>query len=113
MCILGAVFTETVLVQQLTDYVWTGGNPYNDKGLESVARLFKALSVGLQDLKMFYSNLAAAPAPDIQCMFPCIRSYLDPRGQKVDFRYIRRLSESKAVYLAENNSGHKLIVKFV
>jgi hypothetical protein len=113
MCILGAVFTETVLVQPLTDYVWTGGNPYDDKGLESVARLFKALFVGLRDLKMFYNNLAAAPAPDIQRMFPFTRSYVDSHGQEVDFRYIRRLNESKAVYLAENASGHELIVKFV
>jgi hypothetical protein len=68
--------------------------------------------VGLQDLKMFYGNLTAAPAPDIQRMFPFTRSYFS-LDQKVDFRYIKRLHETKAVYLAESTFGHQLIVKFV
>jgi len=88
MCILGAVFIETVLVQQLTDYVWTGGNPYNDKGLDSlefVARLFKALSVGLQDLKTLYNNLVTAPAPDIHI----ICSYSDSRGAAQTVHHIQ------------------------
>ena len=113
MCILGAVFTEIVVVQQLMDYVWTGGNPYDDKALESVARLFKALSVGLQDLKIFYGNLTAAPVPNIQRMFPFARSYVDSLGQNVDFQYIKQLDETKALYLAESTSRHQLIIKFV
>jgi hypothetical protein len=113
MCISGAVFTETVVVQQLTDYIWMGGNPYDDKALESVARLFKALSMGLQDLKIFYGNLTTAPIPNIQCMFPFTRAYVDSLGQNVDFQYIKRLDLTKAIYLAESTSPHQLIVKFV
>jgi serine/threonine protein kinase len=103
------------VVQKLTDYVWTGGNPYDDRELESVVRLFKALSVGLQDLKTFYGNLSAAAAgdPDIQRLFPFPRSYPDSLGQEVAFQYIKRLSMTKAVYLAVTNSGYQLIVKFV
>ena len=113
MCISGAVFIENIMVQKLTDYAWTGGNPYDDRELESVARLFKALSVGLQDLKIFYGNLSAADDPRIQCLFPSTHSYPDSHGQKVDFQYIKRLSITKAVYLAVTTSGHQLIVKFV
>ncbi|KAK2467220.1 hypothetical protein APHAL10511_000769 [Amanita phalloides] len=99
MCISGAVFIENVMVQKLTDYVWTGSNPYDDKELESIACLFKALSVGLQDLKIFYGNLSAAANddPEIQRLFPFTHSYLD----------------LSAVYLAATTSGHQLIVKFV
>lgn len=115
MCLSGAVFIENVVVQKLTDYVWTGGNPYDDRELESITRLFKALSVGLQDLKTFYGNLFAAAdhRPEIQRFFPSTRSYLDSQGQKVYFRYIKRLSMTKAVYLAATTSGNQLIVKFV
>ena len=68
-----------------------GGNPYDDRELESVAHLFKALSVGLQDLKTFYGNLSAADDddPKIQHLFPFTRSYLDSGGRKVDFQYIK------------------------
>jgi len=62
MCVLGAVFTDTVVVQQLTDYIWTGGNPYCDEELLSVAHLFKALSVSLNHLHMFYGSLATHSA---------------------------------------------------
>lgn len=93
--------------------MWTGGNPYDGKALESVARLFKALFVGLQDLKMFYSNLTAAPVPNIQRMFPFTRSYVDSHGRDVDFQYIKQLDSTKAIYLAESSSHRQLIVKFV
>lgn len=101
------------MVQKLTDYVWTGGNPYDDRELESVARLFKALSVGLQDLKTFYGNLSAAANPEIQRLFPFTRSYLNSQGREVNFRYIKRLNMTTAIYLAATTSGRQLIVKFV
>ena len=110
MCILGAIFTDTVVVQQLTGYVWTGGNPDNDKELEFLARLFKALSFGLRDLQMFYGGLDITL--NSQRFFPFRCSYPDSLGQEVEFRYIDRLSGNKAIYLAESND-RKLIIKFV
>ena len=113
MCISGAVFTENVVVEQLTHYVWTGGNPYDDKSLESVACLFKAFSAGLADLEKFYGSLQAATSPSDQHFFPFPHSYSDSCGQEVNFKYISRLNENKAIYLAESHDGRKLIVKFV
>ena len=46
-------------------------------------------------------------------MFPFTRSYVDSSGQKVNFRYIKRIDENKAVYSAKSNDDHKFIVKFV
>jgi len=115
MCILGAVLTDTFVAQQLTNYIWTGGNPYDEKELEPVARLFKALSIGLQNLETFYGGLNTAPASDpyYQRIFPFLHSYCDSSNHKVEFQYIDRLYDDKAVYLAETNDGHKLIIKFV
>jgi serine/threonine protein kinase len=114
MCVLGAVFVENVVVQQLTDYIWTGGNSYDDKALESVARLFKALSLGLENLKTFYQELKIVKNPDLRRMFPCTRFYLDSLGQQVNFHYCERLSTTKAVFLAKRTFDNKqLIVKFV
>lgn len=85
MFISGAIFIENVVVQNLTDYVWMGGNPYDDRELESAAHLFKALSAGLQDLKTFYGNLSAASDhhPEIQRFFPFTRSYLRRVGKLI------------------------------
>ena len=115
MCILGAVLTDNFVVQKLTSYVWTAGNPYNDKEVESVACLFKALSVGLQDLQVFYGSVASASAsaPESQCMFPFLRSYCHSPDHEVKFQYIDRLYNNKAVYLAESSDGRKLIIKFI
>lgn len=38
MCILGAVF-DHVVVQQLTDLIWIGNNPYGDAKQEFVTRI--------------------------------------------------------------------------
>jgi serine/threonine protein kinase len=46
-------------------------------------------------------------------MFPFLRSYIDSRGQEIDFRYITQLKEDKAIYLAQDDSGRELVVKFV
>jgi hypothetical protein len=114
MCILGAIFIEHVVVQQLTDYVWTGGNPYDDKALKSVARLFKALSVGLENLRTFYQELKIVNNPDLRRMFPFTRFYLDSLGQQVNFNYCGRHSTTKTVLLAKRTFDNKqLIVKFV
>ena len=100
------------MVQQLTDYVWTGGDPHDDKALESVAQLFKALYVGLQELKAFYGSMTTTPKSNYQRLFPFTRSYIDSLGQEVDFEYIERLKETKAIYSAKDTSGRVLIVKF-
>jgi hypothetical protein len=102
-------------VQPLTDFVWTGGNLYEDNVLESTARVFKAFHIGLQSLKTFYDTLtisdsAITPAP----IFPFISSCPQPDGTRINFRYIKRLDPTNALYLAkDNDSGRKLIIKFV
>lgn len=112
MCILGAVFVEDVVVQPLTEFIWTG-NPAND-GLKSVARCFNALCSGIQTLQTFYSELKLTRMPNGQRMFPFPCSYLDSQNHTVDFQYTGRLSDTKLVYLAKNKAnGEILCVKFV
>jgi serine/threonine protein kinase len=113
MCVLGAIFTENVSVQQLTDFIWTGADAYEDRVLESIARLFRALHIGLQSLKGFYATLTISQPGITQPLFPFIRSCPDPNGHQLNFRYLERLNQTKALYLARDDTGRKLIVKFV
>jgi hypothetical protein len=36
MCILRVVFIDHVVIQELTDFIWIGGHPYNDDKLKLV-----------------------------------------------------------------------------
>lgn len=107
MCILGAVFVEDVVVQPLTEFIWTG-NPAND-GLKSVARCFNALCSGIQTLQTFYSELKLTRMPNGQRMFPFPCSYLDSQNHTVDFQYTGRLSDTKLVYLAKNKANGEIL----
>ncbi|KAH9055212.1 hypothetical protein EDB87DRAFT_1580049 [Lactarius vividus] len=67
-CILGAVFVESAVVQQLTDFIWIGGHPYDNRKLESVTRILTSLGKGIADLQEFYQEVSR-------------------RGRDVDFKY--------------------------
>lgn len=110
MCVLGAVFVEKVIVQPLTGFMWTGAT--TDDGLNSLARCFNALRDGLRTLDDFYGGLKIVPSD--QHIYPFHRSYTDSQKRTVFFKYIRRLHETKHIYLAENEAdGVRLVVKFV
>src|SRR6266702_163501 len=53
MCILGAVFVDHVVVQRLTNFIWIGGDPYNDDELKLVTRILASLRTGIVELKFF------------------------------------------------------------
>ncbi|KAH9159154.1 hypothetical protein EDB89DRAFT_1866142, partial [Lactarius sanguifluus] len=122
MCILGAVFVDHVVVKQLTDFVWIGGNPYNDKKLKSVTRILAALRTGIAELGDFYEELGLSlydSHEDLQHFFPFIRQY-SVGEHVVKFSYqgyltLKTLEAPKAIFLAttETESPQKIVVKFV
>ena len=125
MCILGAVFVDKVVIQELTDFVWIGGHPYNDNKLKSVTRILTALGNGIAELEDFYSKLSLHnPSPDSQRFFPFIRHFL-VGDRVVKFSYEAYLigsspeSQSKAIFLAKTEpeegqgSSREVVIKFV
>jgi hypothetical protein len=121
ICILGAVFVDKVVIQELTDFIWIGGDPYNDDKLKSVTRMLTAVGDGISELEDFYSKLTLRnPRPDPQRFFPFIRHYFD--GDRiVKFSYMAYLtrSHSKPIFLAKTEpvdgqkSGQDVVIKFV
>lgn len=124
MCILGAVFVDHVVVQELTDFIWIGGHPYDDDKLKTVTRVLAALGRGIAELEDFYKKLSFRDSQDSQRFFPFIRQYTVGE-QIVKFSYKAYLTEkisespSKAIFLAttETKNGResrrKIVVKFV
>jgi hypothetical protein len=118
MCILGAVFVEHVVVQQLTDFIWIGGNPYDDAKLEFVTRILVSLRTGITELEQFYQDLASSvhhSRPDSQRFFPFVREYPSELGT-VTFSYTAFLTNPpKTIFRAVTSSppGQEIVVKFV
>jgi serine/threonine protein kinase len=124
LCILGAVFADHVIVQQLTDFIWIGGDPYDDKRLVRTTRILASLGKGIDELKEFYSELSRrGPQEDPQRFYPFVRQY-SVGEHVVRFSYEAYLigkspeSHSKAIFLAKTEaedevSRQKIIVKFV
>ncbi|KAH9004562.1 hypothetical protein EDB86DRAFT_2771463, partial [Lactarius hatsudake] len=121
MCILGAVYVEYPIVQQLTDFIWIGGHPYDNHKLKSVTRILASLGTGIAELKEFYKKLPRLY--NSQRFFPFVRHY-SVEGRVVEFSYMTYLfpntldtpqSPSKAIFraTAETEVGRRnIIVKF-
>ncbi|KAI9439820.1 hypothetical protein H4582DRAFT_2075187 [Lactarius indigo] len=125
MCIFGAVFVENAVVQQLTDFIWIGGHPYDDRKIESVTRILASLGTGIKKLKDFYKTLSQdGLRPNPQRFFPFIRRY-PVKEDFVNFSYNAYLfpvtqdtrdtprSPSKAIFVATTEvKRRRIIVKF-
>ncbi|KAH9026376.1 hypothetical protein EDB85DRAFT_1893462 [Lactarius pseudohatsudake] len=100
MSILGAVYVEYLIVQQLTDFIWIGGHPYNNHKLKLVTHILASLGTGIAELQEFYCKLPRLYNSQ-QC-FP-FRHY-SVEGCVVNFLYMTYLfpmqSPSKAIFRA-------------
>lgn len=55
LTVLGGVFTDKVIVQKLTDMMWTGhSSTHEDAQVYNIARVLIALRTSLHDLTKYY-----------------------------------------------------------
>lgn len=113
----GAVITDGVIVQRLTDYVWVGiDSVFNESHIAHVARVFYALKTSLEILNTYYKNQQpTSDHPVGSRYFPSITAY---RGNElVRFEYVGYLENSpdcvtlRAQTIAEPRQD--IVVKFV
>jgi Protein kinase domain len=119
LCVLGGIYLEKVVIQPLTEYIWLGGNDFDEKQLRFSAQLCYALKSAISTLELYYHTLGSklwdsiAPNP-IFDGFPFIREV----GLK-KFTYLSRLVPeypNKLVYKAkfDDDDEHRMVVvKFV
>ena len=92
--ILGLVFTDSVIIQRLTDFIWVGlDSVLNEAHIKRVSRIFYALRTSLEKLRFYYENLkpiANPPAPSRY--FPCFTTY-SYDDKVVQFEYIGFLED--------------------
>ncbi|KAK7689255.1 hypothetical protein QCA50_007946 [Cerrena zonata] len=142
MVVAGAVFTEYIVCQRLTDYIFLGpkaevtdeGVARTDDYIYRVALLFRALSEAHKILEDFYSHLEVpSPKPSLTrhkkaskpvlpgeiTIFPHFQSFVDEStGKRYTIQYLQRLTgpSLRAVFRAtlrsEDNTLIDVVVKF-
>lgn len=92
--ILGAVFTDGLIVQRLTDYIWVGlDSVLNEAHISRVARIFYALKNGLDRLKSYYEKVQLlGDVPADSRYFPSITAY-SVGNEIVRFKYVGFLED--------------------
>ncbi|RPD56942.1 hypothetical protein L226DRAFT_615287 [Lentinus tigrinus ALCF2SS1-7] len=117
--ICGAIFTGSVVVHRLTDYIWLANSRLNDDAnAHRIARVFLALGNALVRLRDFYEQLENPGPDDVPRYFPLATAYRD--GDRiVKFRYtsyLKDVAESCVTYRAvecESDQPREIVVKFV
>ena len=113
LCVHGAIYLEKPIIQPLTVTFWLGGDICDDEDrLLSFSQLFLAMRFALSTLQTYYSSLALEPnyLDNRVLGFPFVHTY----GSE-SFVYEERIAEDytgKYIYIAKNQSGQRLIVKF-
>ncbi|KAF7349264.1 Kinase domain protein [Mycena sanguinolenta] len=70
ICVAGAVFTDRIIVERFTDYIFVGSSPQIsgsnaiDEGIRRIGKILKALKICYQEhLPAFYDALPFPPSP--------------------------------------------------
>ncbi|KAJ2932650.1 hypothetical protein H1R20_g4446, partial [Candolleomyces eurysporus] len=122
--VMGAVITDKVIVQRLTDMMWLAESSTEEAGrVYRAARVFSALRLSLHRLKEYYEGIAEndkiPPLIDSSHprFYPYPTHYIDRlTSEKAEFTYVKPLEQSDncVTFLARSNIARdSLVVKFV
>ena len=126
LTVMGAIFTDKVIVQCLTNLIWFSANTIlNEQYCYHLVNILHSLGTGLGNLCVYYFSLKPQPFPGPQLhkpelyphFFPSIHAFPDASGRRGDFKYVVPLvSEATCViFWAETleTSLWAIVVKFV
>ncbi|KAJ8518899.1 hypothetical protein ONZ45_g4079 [Pleurotus djamor] len=118
--IMGAVLTDKIIVQRLTDMTWLARSSTEEaRRIYMAARSLTALRSSLQLLESYYTTEVSLVETTIlhQRFFPYPTSYRPNGQQEVAFEYVRPLQQTDIcmTFLAKTTSEPKthIVVKFV
>jgi hypothetical protein len=123
IAILGAIWTDKIIVQRFTDYIWLAHDTiFNDEAIYRNARILYALARSLRRLEAFYQSLeiqSQSPIPKkLEPRYlPSINAYSGPDATIINFTFIipLELDPVCTTFLAktEGPASSLIVVKFV
>lgn len=119
--IMGAVFTDKVVVQRLTDFVWAGASSaLNEPQCHRIAHVLYSLRQNIVKLQDYYLGIKVerTDGPVLSRFFPSINAYHDESTKKVtNFTYVQPLEKDATcvTFLAQTDEEppKSIVVKFV
>ena len=117
LCICGAIFLGSPIVQRLSDYVWLAHSRHIDDGNAlRIARIMWALRTALEQLEKYYRDVREPPNRRVR-YFPLATEYRKD-GRTVKFEYtdfLKSPGESCVAFLARecDDPTRTIVVKFV
>ena len=121
LTVLGAIFTDKVVVQRLTDFIWVGTDTtLNERHCHRVARILYSLGRSIRKLNEYYVGLKpdSIGKPELHPRyFPSIRAYRDASGVIIDFAYVKPLERDATcvtfLAITFEAAPKSIVVKFV
>ena len=121
LTVLGAIFTDKVIVQCLTDFIWVGmDTTLNEQHCYCVTHILHSLGRSIVKLNKYYLGLELDNIGKHElhlCYLPSIQTYRDASGIIVDFAYVKPLEQDATcvMFLAKTleASPKSIAVKFV
>jgi hypothetical protein len=117
---MGVVITDKVIVQRLTDYIYTGGEMDFDSHCLRVAKFFHIVGRCIRCLGDYYAGISPSlihPDSKHARFFPSITSYRNEKDRSLhSFHYVRYLEEDPScvtLLAQETDGGRFIVVKFV
>ena len=118
---LGAIFTDKVVVQRLTDFIWVGTDTtLNERHCYRIARILYSLGRSIRKLDEYYVGLKPDSVGKSELhprYFPSIGAYRDASGVIVNFTYVKppERDATRVTFLAKTfeASPKSIVVKFV
>ena len=109
----GAVITDRVQLEILTEYFTLNTSPHEDAMAIRVARAFGAFRIAFDKLHNHYQDLPESPKPrkrDLRVTFPYPESWATDGDVKLT--YHSRLYNNRLIFLAMTTDGATVLVKF-
>jgi len=92
---LGAIFTDKVVVQCLTDFVWVGlAATLNEQHCHHLVHILHSYGRSILKLRNYYLGLQLVPVEELElhpCFLSSICAYHNPTGGIINFKYIKPL----------------------
>ena len=120
LTVLGAIFTDKVVVQRLTNFIWVGMDTIsNEQHCYRVTRILHSLGQSIVKLNKYYLGLELDRIGKHELhprYLPSIRAFRDASGAVVDFTYVKPLEREATcvTFLAKTleASPKSIVVKF-
>ncbi len=121
MAVFGAVFTDKLIIEPLTDLIRVVNQRMNSPHYRRIARLFHVLGNCLTSLAKYWDTLVVPSVPVTSMehprYFPHVKSYTS-NNLTTSFQYLRPMDLQDtlcATFLAETtgSSRTRIVVKFV